>query len=185
MDFSHITCKLVVIDTQTYAGNFERELCAWVTGMLGPSSVGEHYAKKAQAQMEYQEWWEENIAWQEKELGTEVDYPATIWVTPGINNYGKLVKQGENPHPLAYFSVAIFVEEFPPEAVLEEMIARVKDFCHNPYALCERESIRAEMGIQKMKHSLQFTGVRFLEPELKTEYVPVEKVEKYHTIKIK
>lgn len=32
----------LVIDTNQYAGNFERELCAWVTGVVGDCAVGDH-----------------------------------------------------------------------------------------------------------------------------------------------
>ena len=37
-------CWGVVIDTDTYAGDFERELCAWTTGQVGECGVGEEYA---------------------------------------------------------------------------------------------------------------------------------------------
>jgi len=32
-----------VIDTDTYAGNFEREMCAYMTGMIGDCGVGDEY----------------------------------------------------------------------------------------------------------------------------------------------
>ncbi len=31
----------IIINTDSYAGNFERELCAWCTGCLGDCEVGE------------------------------------------------------------------------------------------------------------------------------------------------
>ena len=38
---------IFVIDTDSYAGNFEREMCAYVTGQTGECGVGEDYAKRA------------------------------------------------------------------------------------------------------------------------------------------
>lgn len=35
---------LFVIDTEQYAGNFERELCAWCTGQIGQCGVGDREA---------------------------------------------------------------------------------------------------------------------------------------------
>jgi len=35
-----------VIDTKQYAGNFEREMCAHVTGRIGECEVGEEYVDK-------------------------------------------------------------------------------------------------------------------------------------------
>jgi hypothetical protein len=40
-----MTKTIFVIDTDSYAGNFERDLCAYVTGVIGECSVGEEYAK--------------------------------------------------------------------------------------------------------------------------------------------
>ncbi len=35
---------LFVIDTDTYAGSFEREICAYVTGQIGECEVGKEEA---------------------------------------------------------------------------------------------------------------------------------------------
>ena len=36
---------VLVVDTDSYAGNFERELCAYCTGQLGDCGVGEEWAE--------------------------------------------------------------------------------------------------------------------------------------------
>lgn len=36
---------ILVADTNQYAGNFERELCAYITGQYGECSVGADIAK--------------------------------------------------------------------------------------------------------------------------------------------
>ena len=36
---------IFVIDTDSYAGNFERDMCAYITGVLGDCEVGDEFAK--------------------------------------------------------------------------------------------------------------------------------------------
>jgi len=36
---------IFVIDTDTYAGNFERPMCAYMTGRVGECGVGEEFAE--------------------------------------------------------------------------------------------------------------------------------------------
>ena len=40
---NYSNCVVFVIDTDQYAGNFEREMCAHVTGRIGECEVGEEY----------------------------------------------------------------------------------------------------------------------------------------------
>ena len=42
---------LFVIDTNAYAGSFEREMCAYVTGQFGECDVGEEIAKAVKQQI--------------------------------------------------------------------------------------------------------------------------------------
>lgn len=42
----------LVIDTDTYADNFERELCAYITGVIGDCRVGSKMAKKAKKELD-------------------------------------------------------------------------------------------------------------------------------------
>ena len=36
---------IFVIDTDSYAGNFERDMCAYITGCIGECEVGEEFAQ--------------------------------------------------------------------------------------------------------------------------------------------
>lgn len=36
-------CYCFVVDTDSYAGNFERDMCAYMTGCIGECEVGEEY----------------------------------------------------------------------------------------------------------------------------------------------
>ena len=42
---------LFVIDTDKYAGNFEREICAYITGQIGECEVGKENAKLARQEI--------------------------------------------------------------------------------------------------------------------------------------
>mgnify|MGYP006282699499 CR=1 FL=1 len=44
VDFEDNERWLFIIDTDNYAGNFERQLCAYCTGMVGDCGVGDDYA---------------------------------------------------------------------------------------------------------------------------------------------
>lgn len=110
--------KLLVIDTGEYAGNFERRMCAYVTGQVGECQVGEEEAEKAVQVLKHLEWIEDHIQHIEDEYGCE--RPVSIWPTEGQMQTAR--------HP-AYNSVAIFFDEVPPAEVLAEMVARAIEFC--------------------------------------------------------
>lgn len=80
---------LLVFDTDTYAGNFERECCAWVTGQWGECDVGKELAQVALQGMSeaLQEWAEEGGVTAESDDHGNFR-PATIWPTPGFFNDG-------------------------------------------------------------------------------------------------
>ena len=42
--YPNFDCWGFIIDTDQYAGNFERELCAWTTGQIGECEVGKEYS---------------------------------------------------------------------------------------------------------------------------------------------
>jgi hypothetical protein len=108
--------KVIVFDTDRYAGNFEREMCAYVSGQYGECEVGRELAESVLPTLKHRQWYEEHVVSEPDEHGCW--RPTSIWPTPGDN---------DPEHP--YESVAIFVDEFPPVAVLAEMIARARAYC--------------------------------------------------------
>lgn len=74
---------LFVIDTEDYAGNFERELCAYITGRVGECGVGDDMAElfKKEVGEPFDEVIEET-----DEHGC--NRPTTIYPTPGWFNDG-------------------------------------------------------------------------------------------------
>ena len=78
-----------VIDTTSYAGNFERDMCAYVTGVVGGCGVGEEYAALYEKEMQQ----EESIFMDLLEQRCEDDdhgcaRPTSIWPTKGWFNHG-------------------------------------------------------------------------------------------------
>jgi len=77
-----------VIDTDSYSGNFERELCAWITGRVGDCGVGEEMAEKAGKKKSdaVLEWCRDRVVDVPDDHGC--CRPTSIWPTPGFFNDG-------------------------------------------------------------------------------------------------
>jgi hypothetical protein len=132
--------KIVVIDTDSYSGNFEREMCAFMTGRVGECGVGEGIAEEALDELKHAQWFEEHVTDECDDHGCA--RPASIWPSPGRFNDGygthfddtaevraTLKPQQAKANFPAYESVAVFVDELPPAEVLAEMVERAKLFC--------------------------------------------------------
>ena len=91
----------VIIDTNEYSGNFEREMCAYITGVLGECGVG-----KEQAQIYFKETGKEPMA-SVVLVSDEHGYhrPVCICATPGWfnNGYGFYYKVGQEKEALENF----------------------------------------------------------------------------------
>lgn len=97
----------VLIKTNSYAGNFLRELCAHLTGQLGVCNVGEEYALEAK-----------------KELGAS--FKEFIYrITTVSDDYGDFrpVGLGRNSN-----DVEIYFYECPTAQMIEIMKDRIKTF---------------------------------------------------------
>jgi len=134
MSSSHPQRKFIVFDTNQYAGNFEREMCAYITGRYGECQVGEDIARQVQDELQHQVWYEGYIAHETDDRGCS--RPAATWGDPAGRSHT---------------GVAIFLEEFPPDEVLAEMVARAKQFC--------------------VKNRLKLLGCRLLQPHYEVKQV--------------
>jgi hypothetical protein len=156
--------KIVVIDTDSYAGNFEREMCAFITGQVGECHVGSGVAWEEEENIRHLSWFKDHIAQEEDD--DQCARPASIWQTPGRFNDGYGGHYDDTPevrasldprcasarHP-AYESVAIFVDELPPDEVLAEMVERAQAYC--------------------AEHGIKYRGCRLLEPQYAVKEVQV------------
>jgi hypothetical protein len=79
---------LLVIDTDEYAGNFEREMCAYLTGQVGECGVGGEYAELFHQEVptKVAESFENIVAFVTDEHSCA--RPATIWANPRYGNDG-------------------------------------------------------------------------------------------------
>jgi len=114
-----------VIDTDKYAGNFERETCAFVTGQVGECGVGdeeadlfEQAASLGMVSEDIQEEIEDKIL-QVDDEGTF--RPTQIWSTPSAH-----VDESGAP----YNSVGIFFEEQPSPKLVGFMKKRAQEYCN-------------------------------------------------------
>jgi hypothetical protein len=144
----------IIIDTDKYSGNFERQLCAYITGCIGECGVSEEIATAAVFQLkEKAKWFDENVLAQNDDHG--VSRPVRIEPTPGYFNDGlgnhykdgtdpKIVKQkyqkaakeydSKNKIPgryPAYQSIIIFLAKAPPVAIRKVIIQRAHEFANN------------------------------------------------------
>lgn len=151
----------LIVDTEDYSGNFEREMVAYATGCYGDCGVGDYLAEQAQEKMKHYAWWEKHMVNQpDEDTGEDCMRPADIWPTPGwVNNgYGlHLREDSEEAEALttcypAYQSVVMVVDELPPQEVWEEFQERVIEFCEKVYP--------AEAPSYKKQHPITLTGVR-------------------------
>lgn len=102
---------LFVIDTLEYAGNFDRQLTAWCTGVVGECEFGKEYAFAFTAAFP-QSLIPERVLSLPDTHGCH--RPCVPYPTPGWSNDGHGNHFFDTVHPYpAYQSVAIFFEELP------------------------------------------------------------------------
>lgn len=126
--------KVIIFDTTEYAGNFERELVAFVTGQVGECNVGYEAAEVAREELspEVLDWFENNVEVVADEHGCL--RPASIaptpgWYSNGTGTHRRLKNPNTEPKHPAYLSVALAVLEWPPTEVMDIIVARAKTFC--------------------------------------------------------
>lgn len=117
-----------IIDTDQYSGNFEREMCAYLTGCVGGCDVGKEYVNLRPEPMDF----DDLLRWEPDDNGCF--RPCEIWETPGFWNdgNGKHYKTGEGPekkikHP-AYQSVIIYFQDRPTLAAIHYLKERAYEF---------------------------------------------------------
>lgn len=146
----NLDCKMVIIDTNAYAGNFERELCAYLTGQIAECYVGREFLRSKNS-IKNLDWWNDNISPQEDTEGSEFYRPCTTWQTGNSKEYK---------------SVAIFVEEFPPQEVMNELLQRAKLFCADTDKIYAEHKAHKSSNIPK---EINVTGYSFVDSEYTKE----------------
>lgn len=147
---------LFVIDTNTYARNFEREMCAYVTGQIGDCGFGGAEAALAQQEIPDAVMQLEDLIEQvPDEHG--VERPVAIFSNPRYGNNGlgiHALLTDENRAQYSWpamFSVAIYFHTLPDHELLEVMKERAR-------AIAARG-----VGFEGHKETIAIEGFRLLE----------------------
>jgi len=104
---------IFVIDTDYYAGNFERNLCAYATGYVGECGVGRQMAQQFYEDMGLVD---EGHEWNGEELSPEDMRNPFDYISPEQDEDGcrRPVKVWKSPNSDKHNSVAIFMTKAPP-----------------------------------------------------------------------
>lgn len=135
---------ILVIDTDSYSGNFEREICGYATGIVDEERY--HGTDQANAAMrDHPEMVKGIVAKQSWRTHAEYGQVSnTIRATPGRLNDGMGnhfdAETGQKGHP-AYESVAIFLRSPLTREELEFVTARAHEFSQTTTFL-RRETFR-------------------------------------------
>jgi hypothetical protein len=168
--------KVIIIDTEEYAGNFEREMVAFITGQVGECEVGRESQAIAEEELseEDMDWFCSNVIWTSDDHGCR--RPASIAATPGWSNDEKgkhtKLKPGQKPKYPAYNSVEFVVNEWPPDNIMKIIIARAKDFCQRYHP--EREILTRMSCLKGISDKpLPLTAIRWVERTVTTKDIKV------------
>lgn len=110
---------IFIIDTDQYAGNFEREMCAYCTGMIGQCEVGDDMAAL----------FEEDLGLEADKVHEDnpfMDY-VDLWVMDD-HGCGRPASIWRDARGAEYNSVAIFFQQEPTEELIKIMKERAQKF---------------------------------------------------------
>ena len=139
-----------VIDTTEYAGNFEREMCAYVTGCTGDCGIGGDVADKVRDEISQSGFFDEIDDLVCRLPDDHGCYrPVSTGPTPGFVNdgYGDCYTQEEwdkrddNLSFPAHQSVEIHLADDPTKELLEFFMTRAHAFAAKPEEHCGEFSI--------------------------------------------
>jgi hypothetical protein len=147
---------IFIVDTSEYAGNYERNVVAFMTGQVGECSVGFESSEFFWDESDDGEklFVERAVIQKPDEHGTF--RPASIWPTP---NRTRFTAEGKE-YP-AYDSVAVFLSEAPPEEYLNRWHDRAVRFGKNPQ----------EFGCHKFVPAFEVQGSRLVKQVVSYEGV--------------
>lgn len=127
-----------VIDTNRYAGNFERQVCAFMTGILGASGVGEKEAEKFFEDLGLTSEENQMLNNPFADLVVQIPRDSECCYSP-CSIWGNEIN-----------SVAIFFCERPPDELVVMMKDRARQFCRgkritiHSFRLIRKQSTYAE-----------------------------------------
>ena len=181
------TSYIFVVDTEDYAGNFERQLCAYVTGKIGECEVGSEEAKQFIKDMGLDEYYDEDndhlfsfIEQKPDEHGCS--RPCATWATPGWFNHGMggHFRDGQEKEAKAHHKKECleYMKKYKgakleADAPLSKFPAHlsVAIFMHRQPNDKEIKILLSRSKDYCKKNKIPFTGVRLLKEETRIEEV--------------
>jgi len=115
---------IFIIDTDSYAGNFERDMCAYVTGVIGDCEVGDDFAELYRKETgdgdKYETQFSDYLEQRADDHGC--CRPCECWLDPRGKTHN---------------SVAIFFEKKPTTKMIELMKERAGKFAEEKRKIVE------------------------------------------------
>lgn len=89
--------KILVIDTEQYAGNFEREMCAYITGRFGECGVGDDISEEYSSYIKHSSWWTDHVVLESDDgcYRPVSIYPTIGWFNNGLGGHYKDIPENE------------------------------------------------------------------------------------------
>lgn len=155
---------ILCLDTDKYAGNFERQTTAYATGITGGCGVGDTEAELFAELFEDEEDILDEI--ENKVLQVMADdgcsRPCAIQITPGWVNdrLGNEYRQSKGIPPTveqihewfpAYYSVGIFLSEPLSDVALKLVLSRAKEYLTKKGVTLEQVRLITEFSYTKSK----------------------------------
>jgi hypothetical protein len=153
-----------VIDTDEYAGNFEREMTAFITGCIGECEVGSELTEELEEDGLSSDFFDCLITQEPDENGCH--RPCKIWDTPGYfnNGLGKFYKDGQEEQAKSEYRKSCLEEinnfkNTNPKSVEEHRqrwLSKMDDFtkypAYNSVAICmTRTPTEEELKVLKAR----------------------------------
>jgi len=157
MHNKNITSIVIAIDTEQYSGNFERQMCAYITGQIGECGVGKEIAA---AEAKNIKWFNKHVTREDDDSDFHCYRPTSIWETPGWfnNGAGKHFKDTVENIEKAKEKAIKFITDYhsKQKEMIEERIKN-QDFESTKTGwtekACHRTLKNIEQSIQKVKES--------------------------------
>lgn len=162
----------VVIDTTQYAGNFHREMAAYMTGKPVDSYVGYEFARLANGKVKNKKWLNEHLI---EKMDRYHDIPRCHY----SDIFPRLHSELPTTHLYSIYSqyngIIFFFDEMPPLVVIDELVERAIDFATNlhsiykaagkEYALTKQsfDFVSSYSNIRDTSKTLDIADVRFFE----------------------
>jgi hypothetical protein len=151
---NEIRSACVIVDTESYAGNFELEMGVYLTGQFGEGRVGPRERAMYAGDIAHLGWWDRHTAPQEGENGPT---PVAIHPTRGWfnNGMGKHFRDTPENHALAHSAAVNSMREYRAPVIARAQ-ARLDagDFEETPNGwtreACERMISTAQAEIARL-----------------------------------